>query len=78
MSYKVKEHKKKVFKLNKALYGLKQAPRTWYNSIDDYFLKNRFVKCPYEYVVYIIRASTYKQLNELVDQFRNSRLVKLA
>ena len=49
----MKEHEDKVLKLNKALYRLKKAPRAWYNHIDDYFLKNGFVKCPHEYVIYV-------------------------
>jgi hypothetical protein len=53
MSYEVKEHEDKVLKLNKALYRLKQAPMAWYSRIDNYFLENRFVKCPYEYVFYV-------------------------
>jgi hypothetical protein len=46
MRYEIKGHKDKVLKLNKTLYGLKQSLRAWYSRIDDYFLKNRFVKCP--------------------------------
>jgi len=53
VGYEVKGHEKKVFKLNKALNGLKQAPRAWYSRIDDYILKNGFVKCPHEYVIYV-------------------------
>jgi hypothetical protein len=53
MGYEVNEHEDKILKLNKALYGLKQAPRAWYSRIDDYFLKNGFIKCPYEYVIYV-------------------------
>jgi len=53
MGYEVNEHEDKILKLNNALYGLKQAPRAWYSRIDDYFLKNGFIKCPYEYVIYV-------------------------
>ena len=53
MSYKVKRHENKIFKLNKVLYGLNQVPRAWYSRIDGYFLKNRFVKCLNEYAIYI-------------------------
>jgi hypothetical protein len=53
VGYKVKGHEDKVLKLNKALYGLKQAPKAWYNHIDNYFLKNGFVKCLHEYAIYI-------------------------
>ena len=53
MSYKVKGYKDKLLKLNKALYGLKQAPRAWYSRIDCYFLKNGFVECTHEHVIYM-------------------------
>jgi len=53
MSYEVNGHEDKILKLNKGLYGLKQAPRAWYSHIDGYFLKNRFVKCPHEYGIYV-------------------------
>jgi hypothetical protein len=53
MRYEVKGLEDKVLKLNKVLYGLKQAPRAWYSCIDGYFLKNRFVKCPYKYAIYV-------------------------
>lgn len=45
------EHK--VYKLKKALYGLKQAPRAWYCRIDTYFLKEGFIRCPYEHTLYV-------------------------
>jgi len=32
---------------------LKQAPRAWYSRIDGYFLRNGFVKCLNEYVIYV-------------------------
>nr|GEX77998.1 hypothetical protein [Tanacetum cinerariifolium] len=32
----------KVYKVVKALYGLHQAPRAWYETLDNYLLKNRF------------------------------------
>ncbi|KAL6320216.1 hypothetical protein AAG906_004725 [Vitis piasezkii] len=38
--------------LKKALYGLKQAPRAWYSRIDAYFVKEGFLKCPYEPTLY--------------------------
>jgi hypothetical protein len=49
----MKGHKDKVLKLNKTLHGLKQAQRAWYSRIDGYFLKNGFVKCPYEHAIYV-------------------------
>jgi hypothetical protein len=53
MSYEVKRHKDKVLKLNKVLYGLKQTPRACYSHFDGFFLKNAFVKCSYEYAIYV-------------------------
>jgi hypothetical protein len=53
MRYEMKGHENNILKLNKALYGLKQAPMTWNNHINGYLLKNGFVKCPYEYAIYI-------------------------
>jgi hypothetical protein len=49
----VKGYKGNVLKLNKALYGLKQNLKAWYSRIHGYFLKNGFVKCPLEYVIYV-------------------------
>ena len=43
----------KVYKLKKALYGLKQAPRAWYSRIKAYFLKDGFIKCPYEHTMFV-------------------------
>ena len=54
MEYEVKRYKNNVLKLNKVLYELKQAPNAWYNHIDDYILKNGFVKCPHGYVIYVM------------------------
>lgn len=42
-----------MYRLKKALYGLKQASRAWYNSIETYFLKEGFKKCPYEHTLFI-------------------------
>ena len=53
MRNKMKGHEDKVLKLDKALYRLKQAPRAWYSHIDGYLLRNRFVKCPHEYAIYV-------------------------
>ena len=53
MGYKVKWYKDKALKLNKVLYGLKQISRAWYSCIDDYFVKNGFVKCHHEYVIHV-------------------------
>jgi hypothetical protein len=53
IGYEVKGYKDKVLKLNKALYGFKQTLKAWYSRIHGYFLKNGFVKCPLEYVIYV-------------------------
>ena len=45
-------HENQVYKLKKALYGLKQAPRAWYSCIDAYFVKEGFLKYPYEFTLY--------------------------
>ena len=42
-----------VYKLKKALHGLKQAPRAWYSRIEAYFLKDGFIKCPYEHTMFV-------------------------
>ncbi|CAM8990184.1 unnamed protein product [Rhodiola kirilowii] len=51
--YVQKGKENNVYKLKKAVYGLKQAPRALYTRIDTYMLENEFVKCPYEYTLYI-------------------------
>ncbi|PKI72005.1 hypothetical protein CRG98_007621, partial [Punica granatum] len=43
----------KVYRLKKALYGLKQAPRAWNSIIDAYFIREGFMKCPYEQSLYV-------------------------
>ena len=43
----------KVYKLRKALYGLKQAPQAWYSRIEAYFLREGFLKCPYEHTLFV-------------------------
>jgi hypothetical protein len=53
ISYEVNGHENKVLKLNKVLYRLNQALLAWYSCIDGYFLQNRFIKCPNEYVIYV-------------------------
>lgn len=52
----------KVYRLRKALYGLKQAPRAWNSRINEYFLKDGFVKCPYEHALYLKRDNTGNML----------------
>ena len=53
MGYGIKRYEDKVLKLNQTLYGLKQASNAKYSCIGNYFLKNGFVKCPYEYAIYV-------------------------
>nr|GEX63366.1 hypothetical protein [Tanacetum cinerariifolium] len=40
--FKDPEHPDKVYKVVKALYGLHQAPRAWYETLENYLLKNGF------------------------------------
>jgi hypothetical protein len=51
--YEQKGNESKVYRLKKALYGLKQAPRAWYSRIEAYFIKEGFIKCPYEHTLFI-------------------------
>ena len=56
--YVIKQHKNKVYRLKKALYGLKQAPRCWNSKIDEYLLKNGFIKSPSEPSLYVKKEGT--------------------
>ncbi|KAK8934250.1 hypothetical protein KSP39_PZI014288 [Platanthera zijinensis] len=51
--YVVKDKEKKVCKLRKALYGLKQGARAWNGRIDTFLQKHGYVKCAYEYALYM-------------------------
>ncbi|MCI51630.1 copia-type polyprotein, partial [Trifolium medium] len=51
LRYVKKGKENNVYRLNKALYGLKQAQRAWYSKIEHYFIKEGFVKCPYEHTL---------------------------
>nr|GEW66023.1 putative RNA-directed DNA polymerase [Tanacetum cinerariifolium] len=51
--YEVKGQQSKVYRLKNALYGLKQAPRAWYSRIEAYFIREGFIKCPYEHTLFI-------------------------
>lgn len=42
-----------VCKLKKALYGLKDSPRNWNKKFNDVMSKLGFVRCDYEYCLYI-------------------------
>jgi hypothetical protein len=51
-----------VYRLHKALYGLKQAPRAWYSKIEQYFIKEGFVKCPHEATLFVKNDDKYNWL----------------
>jgi hypothetical protein len=53
LGYVTKGKEGHVYKLHKALYGLKQAPRAWYSKIEQYFVKEGFVKCPHEATLFV-------------------------
>jgi hypothetical protein len=60
--YEQKGHESKVYRLKKALYELKQAPCVWYSRIEMYFIKEDFIKCPYEHTLFIKTAGGDKIL----------------
>lgn len=51
--YEVVGHEDKVYKLYKALYGLKQAPRAWFSRIEEYFVKDGFMKSQNEETLFL-------------------------
>lgn len=51
--YVISGEEDKVYKLHKALYGLKQAPRAWFSRIEDYFIKEGFVKSQNEETLFL-------------------------
>jgi transposase InsO family protein len=53
LGYLMKGKEEQVYRLHKALYGLKQAPRAWYSKIEQYFVKEGFVKCPHEATLFV-------------------------
>jgi hypothetical protein len=53
LGYVIKGKEEQVYKLHKALYGLKQAPRAWYSKIEQYFIREGFVKCPHEATLFV-------------------------
>jgi hypothetical protein len=53
LGYVMKGKEEQVYRLHKALYGLKQAPRAWYSKIEQYFVKEGFVKCPHEATLFV-------------------------
>ena len=46
----------RVYKLNRCLYGLKQSPRGWYSDIDDFLVKNKFIKTKADSCIYTRRS----------------------
>lgn len=53
LGFVIQEEAKKVYKLHKALYGLKQTPRAWNKKIDSYLVESGFIKCIYQYGIYV-------------------------
>lgn len=51
--YEVEGEEEKVYKLHKALYGLRQAPRAWFSRIEEYFIKEGFLKSPNEETLFL-------------------------
>lgn len=51
--YVIEGEENKVYKLHKALYGLKQAPRAWFSRIEEYFVKEGFVKSQNEETLFL-------------------------
>nr|GEZ52827.1 hypothetical protein [Tanacetum cinerariifolium] len=49
------DHPDKVYKVVKALYGLHQAPRAWYETLDNYLLKNGFQRGKIDQTLFIKR-----------------------
>ena len=48
--------KGRVYRLNRCLYGLKQSPRGWYSDIDEYLVKNKFVRTKADSCIYTRRS----------------------
>ena len=46
----------RVYRLNRCLYGLKQSPRGWYSDIDEYLVKNNFVRTKADSCIYTRRS----------------------
>lgn len=51
--FNIAGQEEKIYRLKKALYGLKQAPRAWNSRIDAYFIREGFMKVPYEHSLYV-------------------------
>ena len=47
----------KACRLRKSLYGLKQAPKCWNEKFNSFLCKFGFVRCEYEWSIYICKTS---------------------
>ncbi|GKC46268.1 putative ribonuclease H-like domain-containing protein, partial [Tanacetum coccineum] len=67
----------KVYKVVKALYGLYQAPRTWYETLANYLLGNRFQRGKIDQTLFIKRKkgveTDIRQKDEKQSQKRQNR-----
>ena len=52
-------------KLKKSLYGLKQSPRVWNSKINDFLLKNNYIKSAYDPCIYFVPGSEKHNINNL-------------
>lgn len=59
LGFMIQEEPRKVYKLHKSLYGLKQVPHAWNKKINSYLVELRFIKCRYEYGVYVQVMAQY-------------------
>ncbi|KAI3666972.1 hypothetical protein L6452_42013 [Arctium lappa] len=50
-------HPDYVYRFDKALYGLKQAPRSWYDTLADFLLKNKYSRSKIDNTLFIKQIS---------------------
>ncbi|GKA48213.1 retrovirus-related pol polyprotein from transposon TNT 1-94, partial [Tanacetum coccineum] len=50
-----------VYKLDKALYELKQAPRAWYETLSNFLIQHKFVRCTIDNTLF-----TYKTKSDVI------------
>ncbi|GKA45479.1 putative ribonuclease H-like domain-containing protein [Tanacetum coccineum] len=55
LSFFLRLHRDKVYKVEKALYGLHQAPRAWYETLSTYLLDNGFHRGQIDKTLFIKR-----------------------
>jgi len=60
--FKIKGKEDMVYILHKNLYGLKRAPREMNKMIDSFLVQQEFVKCRYEYGVYLKKGMAGNQI----------------